>query len=204
MNATLKTMLLALALALACAPGSRAQTARQVLDKTAAVVGRRGGASANFSISSAQYGHTSGSLAIKGRKFFARTPKAMVWFDGKTQWSYMRSTNEVNVSTPTQAQQMSMNPYTFINIYKTGYTSKLTTQGNNFVVHLVAGNQKRTVQELYITIARATYVPTQVRMRQGKVWTTISVSNFKAQNQPDRTFTFHAKDFPQAEVVDLR
>ncbi len=204
MNATLKTMLLALTLAFACTLGSRAQTARQVLDKTAAVVGRKGGASANFSISSAKYGSTSGSLAIKGRKFFARTPKAMVWFDGKTQWSYMRSTNEVSVSTPTQAQQMSMNPYTFINLYKTGYTSKLTTQGNSYVVHLVAENQKRTVQELYITIARATYVPTQVRMRQGKVWSTINVSNFKAQNQPDRTFTFHAKDFPQAEVVDLR
>ncbi len=204
MKETLKTMILALMLALASGVGVEAQTARQVLDKTAAVVGRKGGASANFSISSAKYGSTTGSLAIKGNKFFARTPQAMVWFNGKTQWSYMRSTNEVNISTPTQAQQMSMNPYTFINLYKTGYTSKLTTQGNNFVVHLVADNQKRTVQELYITIARATYVPTQVKMRQGKVWSTIKVSNFKAQNQSDRTFTFHAKDFPQAEVVDLR
>ena len=51
----------------------------------------------------------------------SRTAKATVWFNGKTQWSYMPSTNEVNVSTPNEVQQAAMNPYTFINMYKSGY-----------------------------------------------------------------------------------
>lgn len=180
-----------------------AQTARQILDKTAAVVGRKGGASARFTITDGKNTSTSGTVAIKGKKFFASTPEAKVWFDGKTQWSYMKSTNEVNVSHPTQSQQMSMNPYTFINIYKTGYTMTDKKTGTSHEIHLVAQNQKRTVQELYITVS-AQYHPTKIRMRQGKNWTTITISNFLAKNQPDATFRFPSKDFPTAEVIDLR
>lgn len=185
--------------------GGQAQTATQVLDKTAAVIGRKGGAQANFKMTSGQYGSASGTIHIKGNKFHARTDNGvLVWFNGKTQWSYMKSTQEVNVSTPTQAQQMSMNPYTFINIYKTGYTSTLKTSGNSYVIHLVARNKQRTVQEMYITINRKTYVPSEIKMRQGKNWMNISVSGFQAKNQPNSTFVFNSKDFPQAEIIDLR
>ena len=41
-------------------------------------------------------------------------------------------------------------------------------------------------------------------MRQSSGWVTISVSNVKASNLPDATFTFNAKDYPKAEVIDLR
>lgn len=180
-----------------------AQNAKQILDKTAAVVGRKGGASANFTITAGKDVNTSGTVAIKGKKFFASTPEAKVWFDGKTQWTYMKSTNEVNVSNPTQSQQMSMNPYTFINIYKTGYNMTAKNTGAGYEVHLVAQNQKRTVQEMYITVSR-NYQPTKVRMRQGKSWTNISITNFQAKNQSDATFRFPSKDFATAEVIDLR
>ena len=78
-----------------CANAQNATQARKVLDKTASIIGRKGGASANFKISSAKIGSTTGTIAIKGNKFHARTPQAIVWFDGKTQWSYMKSTEEV-------------------------------------------------------------------------------------------------------------
>ena len=136
--------------------GTMAQTAQQVLDKTAAVIGNKKGATANFKMSSPKYGSASGTITIKGNKFNARTPEAIVWYNGKTQWTYMKKTNEVNVSNPTQAKQMSMNPYTFIHIYKTGYKSSLKTVGSNYQVHLVANNQKRSVAEMYITINKNT------------------------------------------------
>ena len=180
------------------------QSAQQVLDRTAKVIGNKSGASANFTISNTKIGSSSGSIAIKGNKFNARTPQAIVWFNGKTQWTYLKKTNEVNISTPTQAQQMAMNPYTFINIYKTGYKMNMKKSGNNYQVHLTAQNQKRSVAELYITINQKTYVPSQVKMRQGKTWSTIKVSNFKARSIPNSSFAFNAKEFPSAEVIDLR
>ena len=187
-----------------CANAQNATQARKVLDKTASIIGRKGGASANFKISSTKIGATTGTIAIKGNKFHARTPQAIVWFDGKTQWSYMKSTDEVNVTTPNEAQQMAMNPYQFINIYKQGYKLGMTTTGSNYNVHLTAQNSSRSAQELYILIDKKTYRPTQVKMREGKTWTTISISNFQAKDHADGVFVFKSKDFPDAEVIDLR
>lgn len=177
--------------------------ARKILDKTAAMVGRKGGASAEFKVSSDKIGTVNGTIAIKGHMFHARTPKAIVWYNGKTQWSYMQSTNEVNVSTPTAAQKMKMNPYTFLTMYKSGYTLSMTRKGGNYNVHMVAQNKGLSVQEVDLTIT-SSYIPTTVKMREGQTWTTINISNFKAANLPNSTFTFNAKDFPSAEVIDLR
>ena len=103
------------------------QTAKQVLDKAAAAVSSKSGVTASFTMSSAQYGNTSGTISVKGRKFHASVPMATMWFDGKTQWTYMKKNNEVNVTTPTEAQLQAINPYNFINMYKKGFKYTMTS-----------------------------------------------------------------------------
>ena len=179
-----------------------ATQARKILDKTASIIGRKGGAVANFSISG-KYGNSSGTIAIKGNKFNAKTPQAIVWYDGKTQWTYMKKNQEVNVSTPTEAQQQSMNPYKFISIYKNGFKLGMKNVSEGWKIHLYATNQKRTIKEMYIVVGK-NYLPKTIRMRQSNGWTTIKVTNFKAKNLADTMFRFNAKDFPNAEVIDLR
>ena len=90
-----------------------AQTAKQVLDKTAATVSAKNGAQANFTING-QSMNASGTIAIKGKKFHATTPQATIWFDGKTQWTYMKNNDEVNISNPTESQLAAINPYNFV------------------------------------------------------------------------------------------
>lgn len=197
----LSFLLLALIIAV-CSQAQNATQARKILDKTAATIGRKGGATANFSMSG-KYGNASGTVSIKGNKFTASTGQAIVWFDGKTQWTYMKKSQEVNVSTPTEAQQQSMNPYKFINIYKNGFNMSVKNVSGGWQVHLNATNQKRTIKEMYITIDK-NYYPKQIKMRQSNGWTTINVSGFKAKNLSDSAFRFNSKDFPNAEVIDLR
>ena len=71
-------------------------------------------------------------------------------------------------------------------------------------MHLKATDKKRSIQEMYVTVNKKTYAPSQVKMRQGTKWTTIHISQLKKANIPNATFTFPAKDYPNAEVVDLR
>lgn len=177
--------------------------AKKVLDKTAAVVGRRGGAAANFSITGGEVGRTSGSIIIKGNKFKAITPETTIWFDGKTQWAYMKSTNEVNVSTPSEAKRLSMNPYAFITMYKNGYHMSMKTTAAAYIVHLQAIHPARSMQEFYVTISK-TFYPQQIKMLQGKKWVTINISSFRAASHPNSYFRFRHSDAPSAEVVDLR
>ena len=179
-----------------------AQTAKQVLDKTAAVVAAKSGAKASFSIKGDQM-NASGTIAIKGKKFHATTPQATIWFDGKTQWTYLKKNDEVNVANPTESELAAINPYNFIYMYQKGYKYTMEKKNGRFIVHLT-GSDKRGIQEMYITIHQKTYIPSQIRMRQQKGWTTINITGFKQSKLSDGMFRFNSKDFPNAEVIDLR
>ena len=180
-----------------------AQTAKSVLDKAAANVSAKEGIRANFKMTGS-HGKTSGQIAVKGRKFYATTPMATVWFDGKTQWTYMKNNDEVNISNPTEAQLQAINPYNFINLYKKGYNYTLNKSGNDYVVHLTATNANAKIKEMFISINKNNYNPTQVKLLQGKKWTIFDITDLKKQAVADSQFRFNSKDFPSAEVIDLR
>ena len=185
------------------ATSSFAQSAKSVLDKAAATITTQQGVRANFKMTTTT-GSTSGTIAIKGKKFYATTPQATVWFDGKTQWTYVKNNDEVNVSNPTEAQLQAINPYNFINLYKQGYAYTMNTAGVDYVVHLTATGSQRKIKELFISIDKKNYQPKQVKMLQGKKWTTFDISNIKKGKMADSQFRFNSKDFPKAEIIDLR
>ena len=179
------------------------QSAKEVLDKTAAVVSAKNGAQASFSIKGDDFS-TSGTIAIKGRKFHATTPQAVVWFDGKTQWTYVKKNDEVNVANPSESELAAINPYSFIYMYKKGYSYTLTKKGGSYEIHLKATDKKRSIQEMYLVINPKTSVPSRIRLKQKKGWTTIDIRNFKTSSLSDGLFRFNSKDFPSAEIIDLR
>jgi outer membrane lipoprotein-sorting protein len=181
-----------------------AQQARTILDKAAATVSNPGGVEAQFQVISKAFGSTSGTIAIKGNKFHATTPQATVWFDGKTQWTYVNGNDEVNISTPTEAELQAINPYNFINIYKKGFRLTAKTVGGAYEVHLTPTDKKRNIEEMYIIVDQKTCRPTHVKMRQNNKWSTIIISHLKARNIAESTFKFNSADFPHAEIIDLR
>lgn len=187
-----------------CKAQNSASQARALLDRTAKIVGRAGGISASFSMQHPTNGNISGSIAVKGNKFNARTSQAVVWYNGKTQWTYLKKNDEVNVSTPTLAQQQMMNPYTFVNIYKHGYNMSAKKSGSSSEVHLTAQNKKQGIQEMYITVSNKTAMPSKIKMKHSGKWYTVSIGSISTKNLPNSMFTFNSKDYPSAEVIDLR
>ena len=179
------------------------QTAKSVLDKAAATVSAKEGIRAYFRMSGT-HGNTKGSIAVKGKKFYATTPQATVWFDGKTQWTYMKNNDEVNVANPTESQLQAINPYNFINLYKKGFNYTLNKSGNDYVVHLTASSPQTKIKEMFISVDKKSYHPTQVKLLQGNKWTIFYITDLRKEALPDSQFRFNAKDFPTAEVIDLR
>ena len=184
--------------------GAQAESAKSILDKAAATVSNPGGVQANFQMISKQFGSTSGTISIKGHKFHASTPQAIVWFDGKTQWTYMKNNDEVNVSNPTEAELQSINPYNFINIYKKGFKLSSKKVNDSYEVHLKSTDKNRKIQEMYIIVDQQSYRPTHVKMFQNGKWSVLLISGLKSTSLSDGMFQFNAKDFPQAEIIDLR
>ena len=66
-------------------------------------------------------GSETGLLLLKGDKFYLNSGNIQSWYDGKTQWSYVADTEEVNISHPTQEELQGMNPYRFLMRYQTDF-----------------------------------------------------------------------------------
>ena len=181
-----------------------ALTARQVLDKTAAVLNNKSGVSADFTVKNTRMGNSSGTIYIKGNKFHAVIPAGEVWYDGKTQWTYLKVNEEVNITTPSPSQQQVINPYTFIYLYKKGYKYEMAQNATTYSVTLLGEDQSHGIGEMVIVISKKTFVPSLIRMRQGNSWTNITVSNFKKAKLADGLFQFNKMKYPKAEIIDLR
>ena len=185
---------------------------RSVLDKASATL-NGSGVTASFSINvfngTKLLGSSNGSISIKGNKFYASTSQNIIWFDGKTEWTYVKRNDEVNVNNPTEAQLQSMNPYRFISLYKKGFSLSMSDTklrgGSAYSVHLKAQNKNSEIQEMYIVVNKSNYQPMSVRMRKGdKQWYSISISNLQDKALNDNIFRFNHSDFPKAEIIDLR
>ncbi len=196
----MKKIVFALSMMMLCAT-TFAQSAKEVLDKTAAIVSHPGGISADFTMRGGM-GNATGSISVKGKKFQASSPIATIWFNGKTMWTYMKKNDEVNVTTPNESQLQKINPYNFINLYKKGYEMSMSKASDSYTVHLTSNKNK--IKEMFITVDKKTYHPTQVKMLQGNKWTSFDINNLKTENLNDQLFSFNSKDFPSAEVIDLR
>lgn len=189
-------------------------SARKVLDKVASVFTQKNGVQASFQtehfVNGSVQGSVSGQMTIKGNKFQMTTPDMLTWYNGETQWSYVKANEEVNISTPTPEEQESMNPYTFINLYKKGYNytlkdSKLRGKPCHEIT-LKAQSKNKKIQTVILDIDASDYTLLCIRMQQeDHTWIRITIHQF-ASNQTfkDDDFEFQAKDYPQAEIIDLR
>ena len=177
--------------------------AREILDKTTNALQQAGGIRATFG------GTGNGTLLLKGNQFYLNSGGIQSWFDGKTQWSYLESSEEVNVSNPTPEELQTINPYALLSIYKNGYNYKYAgTKSRNgkqgFEVILTPEN-KQDITSITLFVSQ-TYQPLYIKVEQNnKSANEIIVTSYQT-NQPldNATFKFDKKKFPNAELIDLR
>lgn len=189
--------------------------AKVVLDKTAALFEKAGGVQAEFSVQAFNktrlQGESTGTIQLKGDKFLLKTPGATTWFDGKTQWSYLTESDEVNVSTPTPEELQSMNPYALLSLYRKGFSyqmgpAKLLRGKPVNEVILTATNKRQELARLTLYVAKESYQPVGIiaESRNGNKSEIIVTHYQTGLKYTDATFVFDKKQYPRAEVIDLR
>ena len=170
--------------------------AREILDKTTNALQQAGGIRATFG------GTGNGTLLLKGNQFYLNSGGIQSWFDGKTQWSYLESSEEVNVSNPTPEELQTINPYALLSIYKNGYNYKYAgTKSRNgkqgFEVILTPEN-KQDITSITLFVSQ-TYQPLYIKVEQNnKSANEIIVTSYQT-NQPldNATFKFDKKEIPK-------
>lgn len=199
-----KIYLLALALSLALSVfAQKDKQAREVLDKTADALKQAEGVRATFG------GTSQGTLLLKGERFYLSSGGIQSWFDGKTQWSYLEDSEEVNISNPTPEELQTINPYSLLSIYKNGYNYKYagvkSRNGKQGYEVILTPEKKQDIASITLFVSK-TYQPVYIKVEQSnKSVNEIMVNSYHTHQPLDNaTFTFDKKKFPNAEVIDLR
>ena len=216
MNRKKENVISLLGLFLFCIATISAQNATSILDKAAAAYENSNGLTADFAMQTRsdiqQVSESfSGTIDIKGDKFVLKTPDMVTWFDGTTQWAYLERNEEVNVTTPGGDELQMVNPALLLRSYKKGYTAAYkgeSTAPNGkaaFDIELTP-KKKSDITKVSLQIEKFSGLPASISVStKNGINTTVRINKVKMNvNQPDSYFVFYTKDYPDAEIVDLR
>ena len=182
-----------------------AQNATSVLDKSAATLRAAGNVKIGFTLE-VDGGASAGYIKLQRQKFVVNVGGSITWFDGKTMWTYVKANEEVNVTNPSADAVAKMNQYAFLTFYKKGYTVKMGKGTAKEHEVLLTGKSGSPYTNVVVRINKSTQYPTFIKMTSSKgAVTTIRCNSFlKNQKYKDSTFQFNKKNYPDAEIVDLR
>ncbi|GBU07183.1 membrane protein [Bacteroidales bacterium] len=188
----------------------------EVLENASSEYLKAGGVSAQFAIhikDSKLIQTFEGDIKMKGDKFYLSTPDIDTWFDGKTQWAYLKQNDEVNITEPEAEELQMINPINILGIYKNGsYTCKYlgerqdAKQKSVFEVELNPKNKKGQITKIVLQLSKIDFTPTKFQVfYKNKLENIIQINKYeKGQSLSDQIFVFDKKKYPEVDVIDLR
>ena len=215
----MKIKLIAILIFALVANTTNAQDARAILDKASKAYENAGGITAKFTLDSKDVSNNTtysqdGRADMKGDRFKLDVPDGITWFDGKTQWGYIKDTNEVNVSNPTGDELKSISPSAMFNIYKAGFDLKYIGEkvvNGARVYHIELQPQaivkkSSDITKLEVLINKQTHIFAQIAIHDKSGFiNTVSIRDIKTGIAlDDNVFKFDSKSYPNAETIDLR
>jgi len=193
-----------------------AQDARAILDKASDAYNKSGAVTAKFTLDARDtkakttYSYD-GTAYMKGDKFKIEIPDAVTWFDGKTQWVYVKDTEEVNISSPTGDELQAISPSVLFNIYKKGfnlvYKGEKRSGGKNVQeIELTPQKKGSEFTKIIVEINKADNLFSKITaIDKSGMENILTIKSYQAGvNHSDTLFQFNKKDYPQAEIIDLR
>lgn len=149
-----------------------------------------------------------GTFTLKGSKFILDMGNAKVWFDGKTQWSYMSDDNEVSVTEPSQEELAATNPMAVIAGFKQKSVTKFarTQSVQNHVIELMPSQTKADFRKVEVQVNKSNgnLVSVKLTDKKGVISTLILTNYQKAGNVTDKSFAFDKSAYKGVIVNDLR
>ncbi len=152
----------------------------------------------------------SGKMVLAGERFKIESAVMDTWFDGKTQWTYNPSTNEVSITEPTDEEILQVNPLAIINAFKSGYNVNIgqsERQDPRFdLLVLTPKNDDADIKRVEISVAKGVNNPSRIILRMADGSTLVLNLRKFVRGGTFRVsdFTFMPSLHPDAQVIDLR
>jgi outer membrane lipoprotein-sorting protein len=152
-----------------------------------------------------------GNVYMKGDKYYVSLSGQEIYCDTKTIWTFMKESNEVQISSFDPNENSFTPSKLFTNFYDKEYIYKYegeqTVGGKKVdVINLTPTNKSKQYSKVELMIDKAQSVVAGGKMyeKNGNVYQ-YSVSGYTPNPAlTDNMFTFDTKKHPKVEVVDLR
>ena len=153
-----------------------------------------------------------GNIQMKENKFYLSTPETDSWFDGQTQWVYLKDSEEVNITEPSKEEVQMINPSVIFDLYKKGCNYKYAgekkdiKQRSVYEIELTPANKKGDMQKITVQINKDDYIPVTFTISyKNNLQNILYINSYKTkQTLPDSNFVFDKKKYPNVEIIDLR
>jgi outer membrane lipoprotein-sorting protein len=155
----------------------------------------------------------SGALQVKGSKYKVDFKGQNIFCDAKTQWTYIKESNEVQINNaPDPNKTDNINPANIFTIYEKGFKYKYEKEEmlNGAKVDVITliplepGKKSYHQVQLFIDKVKKQIMMVKIKAKDQKV-TTITVKAMNTNQEiTDNTFVFNKADYKGVEEVDLR
>lgn len=211
-----KILILAFFVAILSPVKAQKRAAKEILDQVYSRVENGDAFAVNFVVESSSVGQNQGSttgiLLLKGDRFTCETEEMKTWYNGRTQWSLIFDSEEVNVTEPTNEELLEINPYALLKLYKKGYSYTLKSKSRIeektlAEVELRAKSKDKDLQKLILWINVESNEPNAidvVRKNGDQMHINILSVEEKRGNMGIELFTYNPKMYPNVDIIDLR
>lgn len=181
-----------------------AETATQILNRCAETVNEAELLDVNFTLNAG--GQTADfTMKISHEKFMMESTDVAVWYNGVTQWTYVKSSRELNITDPTTDELMESNPFSILNFYSKVYNTQRLA-GTGIAIEMTSKDSNATIRKAVVSINSKTYLPSKivVTLHNGRTMTAVITSITKGKRPSATTFTYDKAMYPATETIDLR
>lgn len=203
MKKTLSLIALLICMVAGAAP---ARTAASILEAVSARMRAAGTVETTFVLTGSGQ-RVDGTMITSGAKIMLKTPGFSMWYDGRTQWTLVEATGEVNISEPTLEELMESNPFAILSDWSSHYSARrLPDEGSLKVVELTpkASMNSRITRAVISVGADNSPAGISVTFADGSD-IAVAVTKMKnIANKPAAFFRFDPSAYPTYEIVDLR
>lgn len=151
-----------------------------------------------------------GKLLLKGNKFYFLLETIELFFDGKTQWMYMKEVDEVSISEPTGNELSDVNPILMIKEFRKTHTVQFdaddVASSQNRLLNLYPFDKNADHFKVALVVKASTkqIVSIKISFKNGTS-TLFSTKNYQTlKTLSDATFVFDKSKYPNVIINDLR
>lgn len=152
-------------------------------------------------------GPVQGNASMAADKYFMTTPVLTVWYDGRTQWTFLKSSGEVSITEPTVDELMESNPFAILSSPADRYTLRMLgdSQGRKRV-EMTPKSGLSGISKIVLFVDPSTHYPAAivVNFDDGRAVDVVIDNITAAKAKPVGAFRYDAKRFPASEIIDLR